>query len=106
MLSLGRALASRPRLLLIDELSLGLAPLIVRRLLAAVRAAADEGPGVLLVEQHVSRALSIADRGYVLSRGRVVMTNTASNLLADISKVAGAYLGGHDEPADTATSSS
>ena len=78
MLTLARALARRPRLLLADELSLGLAPLVVRRLLGAVRRAADEwGIGVLLVEQHVQQALRIADRVYVMRRGQVVLEGLA-----------------------------
>jgi branched-chain amino acid transport system ATP-binding protein len=92
MLSVGRALASRPKLLMIDELSLGLAPLIVRHLLDVVRRAADDGPGVLLVEQHVTRALTVADRAYVLSRGRVVMSDRADAMLASIDDVTRSYL--------------
>jgi branched-chain amino acid transport system ATP-binding protein len=70
MLTLGRALARRPRVLLVDELSVGLAPLVVDRLLDAVRAAAsDDGTAVLLVEQQARRALRVADRWYLLSRG-------------------------------------
>jgi branched-chain amino acid transport system ATP-binding protein len=81
MLTLARALARQPRLLLADELSLGLAPLVVRRLLETVRHAADErGVGVLLVEQHVKQALRVADRVYVLRRGRVVLEGTASEI--------------------------
>lgn len=93
MLSVGRALAARPKLLLIDELSLGLAPLIVRRLLDVIREQANAGPGVLLVEQHVSRALSIADRSYVLSRGRVAMAASAADMLANLDEVTSTYLG-------------
>ena len=80
MLSVGRALARRPRLLLLDELSLGLAPLIVARLLRAVRDAADGGVGVLLVEQHVEQALDVADRALVLQRGTVVLSGTADEV--------------------------
>jgi branched-chain amino acid transport system ATP-binding protein len=77
MLTLARALARNPRLLLADELSLGLAPLVVRRLLQAVRRAADEdGVGALIVEQHVNQALRYADRVYALRRGRVVASGT------------------------------
>jgi branched-chain amino acid transport system ATP-binding protein len=71
---------------------LGLAPLVVIHLLDVVRKAASNGPGVLLVEQHVSRALSIADRAYVLSRGRVEMTNTAAYMLENIDEVTESYL--------------
>jgi len=90
MLTLGRALARRPKLLLADELSLGLAPLIVRRLLEAVRAAAEEhGTGVLLVEQHVHQALRYADRVYVLRRGSVVLAGPVSEIAGRIEE---AYL--------------
>ena len=102
MLTLGRALAGTPRLLLVDELSLGLAPLVLRRLLLAVRAAADAGVGVLLVEQHASDALSIADRGIVLRRGRVVLEGPADELRAHIGDLESAYLSGLDEDSDEA----
>src|SRR3954451_17900539 len=81
MLTLGRVLARRPKLLLVDELSLGLAPLVVARLLKAVRQAADEdGVGVLLVEQHVHHALRHADRVCALRRGRIVLSGAASEV--------------------------
>ena len=92
MLTLARALARRPTLLLADELSLGLAPLVVRRLLGAVRAAADQGVGVLLVEQHVSKVLQIADRVYVLRRGRVRMSGTAAELRGRLGEIETSYL--------------
>jgi branched-chain amino acid transport system ATP-binding protein len=77
MLTLARALGRKPILLLADELSLGLAPLVVKRLLTAVRAAADErGIGVLLVEQHVKQALRVADRVIVMRGGRIVLAGT------------------------------
>ena len=92
ILTLARALAARPRLLLADELSLGLAPKVVERLLAAVRAAADRGLGVLLVEQHARAALRIADRVVVLNRGRVVLEASAAELAGDPSRIEAAYL--------------
>ena len=93
MLSLARALGRTPQVLLADELSLGLAPLVVDRLLTAVRQAADErGVGVLLVEQHVRKALSISDRVYVMVRGNVVMSDTADKALAQLEDIESAYL--------------
>ena len=94
MLTLARALASEPRLLLVDELSLGLAPLVVRRLLHAVRAAADQGVGVVLVEQHAADALDIADRIIVLRHGEVVLTGTSAELRDQLGDLESAYLTG------------
>src|SRR3546814_11341296 len=80
MLALGRALAGMPRVLLADELSLGLAPKLVRRLLAELRAAAQRGTAVVLVEQQAARALSVADRAIVLRGGRCFMDVRASDV--------------------------
>jgi branched-chain amino acid transport system ATP-binding protein len=94
MLAVARALARRPRLLLLDELSLGLAPVVVERLLPVVRTFADErGCAVLLVEQHVHLALEVADRGYVLSHGRIVLSDSADHLRANRQLLVASYLG-------------
>jgi ABC-type branched-subunit amino acid transport system ATPase component len=94
MLAVARALARRPRLLLLDELSLGLAPVVVERLLPVVRRYAQEsGCAVLVVEQHVELALEIADRGYVLSHGEVVLHRPAAALRADEQLLVASYLG-------------
>ncbi|HCB06557.1 MAG TPA: ABC transporter ATP-binding protein, partial [Nocardioides bacterium] len=94
MLALGRVLAAQPRVLLADELSLGLAPMVVERLLSAVRAAADSGVAVVLVEQHVRQALAVADRVHVLRRGRVVLSGSAEELSHDADGIAAHYLTG------------
>ena len=94
MLTLARALARRPSLLLADELSLGLAPLVVERLLNAIRTAADDGLGVLLVEQQVSRALQIADRVYVLRQGEIVFDGPPAVIAEDRRVLEDAYLSG------------
>ena len=94
MLALGRALARRPHLMLLDEMSLGLAPVIVERLLPVVSAYAKErGCAVLLVEQHIHIALAVADRGYVLSHGELIIHETASTLRADHQLILSGYLG-------------
>lgn len=79
MLALGMALAANPSLLLIDELSMGLAPQVVTRLLDALRVAADRGCGILLVEQQAARAIQVADRVYIMQRGEIVGSGPASN---------------------------
>jgi ABC-type branched-subunit amino acid transport system ATPase component len=94
MLAVARALARRPQLLLLDELSLGLAPLIVERLLPVVKEyATDTGCAVLLVEQHIQLALTIADRGYVLSRGEVVLHDRAEALRGNRDLLMASYFG-------------
>jgi branched-chain amino acid transport system ATP-binding protein len=93
MLTLARALARHPRLLLADELSLGLAPLVVERLLRAVReAASEQGTGVLMVEQHARKAIGHADRVYVMRRGRLEMSATAAEAQGRLAEVEDAYL--------------
>jgi branched-chain amino acid transport system ATP-binding protein len=93
MLAVARNLARRPRMLLLDELSLGLAPVLVERLLPVVREyARDSGCGVLL-EQHVQLALEIADRCYVLSHGDIVLHESGTRLQADPDLLVASYLG-------------
>ena len=95
MLAMARALVSKPKLLLVDEMSLGLAPIIVEQLLPIVRNIADEtGAGVLIVEQHVHLALQVADRGYVMNHGELVMSGSASDLLDSKDLLEASYLGG------------
>lgn len=94
MLAIGRALMSRPRLLLLDEPSLGLAPLISRQIFAAIRVLNEsEGLTVLLVEQNANQALRLAHRGYVLVTGRITMSGSGAELLAR-PEIRDAYLGG------------
>lgn len=93
MLTLARALARQPKLLLADELSLGLAPMVVTRLFVALRAAAAESnTGVLLVEQHVRKALHYVDRVYVMRRGRIAMSVTVEEAHARVHEIEQAYL--------------
>ena len=104
MLTLARAVAPDPKLLLVDELSLGLAPLIVKRLLETVRRAATErSAAVLLVEQHVRQALHIADRVYVMQRGRIVITGSADEVDGRIDEIEATYLSNRGTPAEDAT---
>jgi branched-chain amino acid transport system ATP-binding protein len=92
MLAMGRALMSRPRLLLMDEPSMGLAPLLVERIFELIQQINRQGTGIFVVEQNANMALSIAHRGYVLQTGRVALADTASNLLQnEMMRVA--YLG-------------
>jgi branched-chain amino acid transport system ATP-binding protein len=93
MLAIGRALMARPRLLMLDEPSTGLAPKLTRAVLDAVRAIRDRGVAVLLVEQNAVQALEIADRAYVLASGSAVLTGTGAELARD-ERVKTAYLGG------------
>ncbi|MCL5966063.1 MAG: ABC transporter ATP-binding protein [Deltaproteobacteria bacterium] len=92
MLAIARALMARPKLVMMDEPSMGLAPLIVRDIFAIVTRLRDEGKTVLLVEQNAKAALRIADRGYVLETGRIIMEGTAEYLLSN-RDVQRAYLG-------------
>jgi len=92
MLAIGRALVARPKLLLLDEPSLGLAPIIVQGIFRSLRQIADTGVTILLVEQNARSALKLADRGYVLEVGRIVLEDRAANLLASPA-VQAAYLG-------------
>jgi branched-chain amino acid transport system ATP-binding protein len=94
MLAVARALVQQPRALLIDEMSMGLAPVIVEELLPVVRRVADEtGAVVILVEQHVHLALEIADEAMVLTHGETVLAGSADDLAADVQKLEAAYLG-------------
>lgn len=95
MLTLARAMSARPKALLVDEVSIGLAPLAVRTIMAAIRHAVDEmGLAALVVDQHLQTALRWADRGYVLSRGRAVMEGSSDNLRERRDEVRAAYLSG------------
>jgi branched-chain amino acid transport system ATP-binding protein len=102
MLTLARALSRKPRILLADELSMGLAPIIVKRLLeAVVRIAKQQGTAVLLVEQHVRKALEYCDRAYVMHRGRIELSGTTHELLGRLSEIEDRYLTAAAGSADT-----
>ena len=92
MLAIGRALMAKPKLLLLDEPSMGLAPLLVEQILAAIVALRARGTTILLVEQNVTAALAIADRAYVIETGRIVLSGEAAALAKDV-RVRTAYLG-------------
>jgi branched-chain amino acid transport system ATP-binding protein len=92
MLAIGRALMSRPRLLLLDEPSLGLAPIFVQQIFDLIKQINEQGTTILLVEQNALQALAVADRGYVLQTGKVILADTAENLSAN-ADVRRAYLG-------------
>ena len=96
MLAIGRALMSQPRLLLLDEPSLGLAPTIVRDVLTRVRGLRDQGVSVLLVEQNARAALDVADYAYVMDTGEIVLEGSASDMATD-PRVTATYLGGNAE---------
>ena len=93
MLAMGRALMARPRLICMDEPSMGLSPILVQTVFDTIQAIRKQGVTVFVVEQNAFMALNIADRGYVLQQGRVVLTDTAKNLLTN-DLVRRAYLGG------------
>ena len=93
MLAIGRAMMSRPRMILLDEPSLGLAPIIIQQIFQIIEKLRDDGVTIFLVEQNANQALKIADRGYVLENGRVVLSGSGAALLDD-ENVRKAYLGG------------
>jgi len=93
MLAMGRALMSKPKLLLLDEPSMGLAPIFIREIFSTIQEIQKQGTTILLIEQNAKMALSIADRGYVLETGKIVLEGTGEELLAS-DEVRKAYLGG------------
>ena len=102
MLAIGRVLMARPRLILLDEPTMGLAPLVAREILAQIQRLPDEGTTVLMVEQNARAALRVADYGYVMENGRIALEGKAREL-ADNDVVRRAYLGRHDRGAEEAT---
>ncbi|WDT70022.1 MAG: hypothetical protein MPW14_14040 [Candidatus Manganitrophus sp.] len=92
MLAIGRALMSRPKLLLLDEPSLGLSPLMAEKIFEMIREIRRQGKTILLVEQNAHAALTLADRGYVMETGQIVLSDPASKLLLN-PRVQSAYLG-------------
>jgi len=94
MLAMARAMMSKPRLLLLDEPSLGLAPLVIRDIFQSIKTLRDNGLTILLVEQMANQALAVADRAYVLETGRITLQGSGQQLLSD-PKIRASYLGGH-----------
>jgi branched-chain amino acid transport system ATP-binding protein len=92
MLAIGRAIMGRPKLLLLDEPSMGLAPIMVEKIFEVIKGVAAQGVTILLVEQNAKLALQVCSRGYVMESGRITVSDTSANLLAD-SRVRAAYLG-------------
>jgi branched-chain amino acid transport system ATP-binding protein len=100
MLAIGRAITKRPKVLMIDEMSLGLAPIVVKRILPVIRRVASEiGTAVILVEQHIDLALQVVDRAYVFNHGEVVQQGLASDLLKQRELLEASYLGAEELPA-------
>jgi branched-chain amino acid transport system ATP-binding protein len=93
MLAIGRALMSKPKMLFLDEPSLGLAPIIINQIFEIIEQLRDQGMTIFLVEQNANQALRLADRGYVLENGNIVLQDTGDNLLVN-DEVRKAYLGG------------
>ena len=94
MLAIGRGLMAHPTLLLLDEPSMGLSPILVEQIFDIIQDINEQGTSILLVEQNAQMALAIADRAYVLETGKIVMQGTGDDLLKDPSVIE-AYLGGH-----------
>ena len=94
MLAIGRGLMAQPKVLLLDEPSMGLAPILVEEIFAIIKEINAQGVSILLVEQNALMALSVAHRGYVLETGNIVLTGTGQELLEN-PRVQSAYLGGH-----------
>ena len=93
MLAIGRALMSKPRMLFLDEPSLGLAPIIINQIFEIIEQLRDEGMTIFLIEQNANQALRLSDRGYVIENGEIVLQDTGDNLLVN-EDVRKAYLGG------------
>ncbi len=93
MLAMGRALMSKPKLMMLDDTSMGLAPILVRQIFSIIKEIHKEGTTILLIEQNANMALSIAHRGYVLETGKIVMQGSVHELMAS-EEIKNAYLGG------------